>query len=52
MPVCTVLFVLSRPRVQKAYLRNYGTLTRISGVLVGVFGVKLIVTAVREVRGG
>lgn len=45
-------FVLSRPRVQKAYLRNYGTLTKISGVLVGGFGVKLIVTAVREAWGG
>lgn len=45
-------FVLSRPRVQKAYLRNYGTLTKISGLLVGGFGVKLIVTAVREAWGG
>lgn len=44
-------FVLSRPSVQKAYLRNYSALTKVSGALVWVFGVKLIVAAIRESRG-
>lgn len=42
--------VLSRPAVQRAYLGNYRALTRLSAVLVGAFGVRLIATAVQEAR--
>lgn len=41
---------LSRPSVQRAYLRHNRALNRASGALVGAYGVKLIVSAVNEVR--
>lgn len=43
--------LLSRPRVQAAYLRHHARLTRISGALVGAYGLKLLATAVAELRG-
>lgn len=43
-------FSLSRPRIQRAYLRHYRLLTRGSAVLVGGFGARLIFTAVQEAR--
>lgn len=42
--------VLSRPAVQGAYLRNARTLNRLSGVLVGAYGGKLIASAITEFR--
>ena len=42
---------LSHPQVQRAYLSKYGLLNRVSAGLVGVFGAKLIVAAVQEIRG-
>lgn len=43
--------VLSQPAVQRAYLAHFRTLTRVSALLVGAFGVRLIVTAIQEIRG-
>jgi len=43
-------FALSQPSVQRAYLANYRALTRLSAVLVGAFGVRLIVAAYQEAR--
>ncbi len=42
--------LLSRPKVQTAYLRHYQTLNRISGALVAGYGFKLIVSTVTELR--
>lgn len=42
--------VLSRPAVQRAYLAHFRTLTRVSAALVGVFGVRLIASAIQEMR--
>ncbi len=44
----SLAFVLSLPNVQRAYLRNYELLTKASAFLIGAFGVRLIVTAIRE----
>lgn len=46
----SLALVLSRPTVQSAYLRNYQALNRISGVLVGAYGAKLIGSALAEFR--
>lgn len=46
----SLAFLLSRPSIQDAYLRNYQTLNRVSGALVGLYGAKLIATAVTEFR--
>ena len=43
-------FALSLSGVQQAYLRNYAMLTRISALLVGAFGFKLIFATMQEVR--
>jgi len=43
-------FALSRPRIQRAYLRHYQLLTRGSALLVGGFGARLIFAAVQEAR--
>lgn len=43
-------FALSRPSVQRAYLAHFLALTRLSATLVGAFGVRLIATAIQEVR--
>lgn len=42
---------LSHPQVQRTYLKQYGLLNRVSAGLVGVFGAKLIGTAIQELRG-
>lgn len=39
---------LSHPQIQRAYLSKYALLNRVSGGLVGVFGIKLIVAAAQE----
>ncbi|MDH5205046.1 MAG: LysE family translocator, partial [Hylemonella sp.] len=46
----SLAFALSRASVQRAYLTHYQTLSRVSAGLIGVFGVRLIVTAVQEAR--
>ncbi len=46
----SLALLLSRPKVQTAYLRHYQTLNRISGALVAVYGVKLILSTVSELR--
>ena len=47
---CGLAVVLSQPGVQRAYLRHYQALNRVSGALVGVFGARLIASAVQEWR--
>lgn len=42
--------LLSRPAVQKAYLRNVLALNRISGVLVGAYGARLLASTISELR--
>ncbi len=42
--------LLSQRKVQQAYLRNYGHLTKVSSAMVGAFGLRLIITTIREVR--
>lgn len=42
--------LLSRRGVQRAYLANFRALTRLSAGLVGLFAVRLLVTAVQEAR--
>jgi threonine efflux protein len=44
----SLAFVLSQPGVQRAYLRNYQLLTTCSALLVGGFGLRLIVVAIQE----
>jgi len=46
----SLAFTLSQPRVQAVYLRNYQLLTKLSAMLVGAFGVRLLATAVQEAR--
>ena len=43
-----VLF--SQPRVQRVYLRNFARLTKVSGVMVGAFGLRLLVATIQELR--
>jgi len=47
----SLAFVLSQPRVQRAYLRHHRRLTRVSALLVGAFGARLVTSVVLEVRG-
>ena len=42
--------LLSQRKVQQAYLRNYARLTKVSSVMVGAFGLRLIVATIQEVR--
>ena len=42
--------LLSQPNVQQAYLRNFARLTKVSSVMVGAFGLRLIVATIQEVR--
>ncbi len=46
----SLALLLSHPAVQGAYMRNYQALNRISGVLVGAYGAKLIASASTEFR--
>jgi threonine efflux protein len=46
----SLALLLSRPAIQSAYLRNYQALNRVSGVLVGAYGTKLVVAAYTEFR--
>lgn len=42
-------FALSQPSIQRAYLANYRALTKVSAVVVGAFGARLLFSAYREV---
>jgi threonine efflux protein len=46
----TLVVALSRPSVQRAYLAHGRALTRVAAALVGVFGARLIITAIQEAR--
>lgn len=46
----SLALLFSRQAVQQAYLRNYQALNRISGIVVGAYGAKLIASAVTEFR--
>lgn len=46
----SLALLLSRPAVQKAYLRHVLALNRISGVLVGAYGAKLMASTISELR--
>lgn len=41
----------SQKAVQQAYLRNFARLKKVSGAVVGTFGLKLIVGTLQELRG-
>lgn len=40
----------SQKAVQRAYLRNFARLTKVSGAVVGAFGLRLIVGTIQELR--
>jgi threonine/homoserine/homoserine lactone efflux protein len=46
----SLALALSQPAVQRAYLAHHRALTRVSAVLVGAFGVRLIAGALQELR--
>jgi threonine efflux protein len=46
----SLALALSHPRVQAAYVRHYQRLNKVSSLLVGAFGVRLLITAFREAR--
>jgi threonine efflux protein len=46
----SLALLLSRPSVQGAYLRHQRALNRVSGVLVGAYGARLVAAAVAELR--
>jgi threonine efflux protein len=46
----SLALVLSHPRVQTAYLLHHQRLTKVSSLLVGAFGVRLLFTALQEAR--
>lgn len=45
-------FLLSSPRVQRAWLRHSRTLNRVSALLVGAYGARLLAAAAQESRSG
>ncbi len=44
----SLAWILSLPQIQRAYLRQYQSLTRLSAMLVGCYGVKLLWDVVSE----
>jgi len=48
----SLALLLSRPGVQRAYLRHNRALNRVSALLVGAYGAKLLAAAVDEIRAG
>ena len=48
----SLALLLSRPGVQRAYLQHNRMLNRISALLVGAYGAKLLGAAVQEIRAG
>jgi threonine efflux protein len=47
----SLAFLFSQPKVQQIYLRNFARLTRVSGAMVGAFGLRLLVATLQELRG-
>ena len=47
----TLAWVLSQPAIQRAYLRHVRRLNQLSALVVGAFGVRLLVTTAQEFRG-
>lgn len=48
----SLALLLSHPGVQRAYLRHNRTLNRVSSLLVGAYGTKLLASAASEIRSG
>lgn len=46
----SLAFLFSQPKVQQVYLRNFARLTRVSGAMVGAFGLRLLMATIQEVR--
>jgi threonine efflux protein len=46
----SLALLLSRPSIQRAYLRHNKALNRASGVLVGVYGARLLFATLGEIR--
>ncbi|MDI1239260.1 MAG: hypothetical protein PSV26_17390 [Polaromonas sp.] len=46
----SLAFAFSQKAVQRAYLRNFARLTKVSGAVVGAFGMRLIVGTLQELR--
>lgn len=46
----SLALVLSQPVIQRAYLRNFRRLNQLSALVVGAFGVRLLVTTIQEFR--
>ena len=46
----SLALVLSRPAVQRAYMQHLRTLNRVSALLIGALGAKLIVSTLQEIR--
>lgn len=44
----SLALALSRPAVQRAYLRHFRPLNQVAGLLVGLMGLKLVVTTIQE----
>jgi threonine efflux protein len=42
--------LLSHHKVQQVYLRNFARLSKVSGAMVGAFGLRLIVATLQEIR--
>lgn len=47
----SLALLLSQPAVQRAYLRRQRLLNRVSGLLVSLFGLRLVVAALQALRG-
>lgn len=43
-------FLFSQPKVRQIYLRNFARLTKVSGAMVGAFGLRLLVATIQEFR--
>jgi hypothetical protein len=41
---------MSRSTVQQAYLRHYARFNRMASILVGAFGLRLLVSTLQELR--
>ena len=46
----SLAFLFSQRNVQQIHLRNFARLTRASGVMVGAFGLRLLIATIQELR--
>lgn len=46
----SLAFFFSQPKVQQVYMRNFSRLTKLSGAMVGAFGLRLLLATVQELR--